>query len=147
MQGSSLGLEHHMIEIEEPFRESYIKQFKIMKKAGIEAVITGDIDCVDGHPSLIQQCCKEADLQCILPLWKESRTVLMQEIVDAGFHVVITYLSHPSMSQSWRGRRITRQTIQELDNLPIDLCGENGEYHTMTLNMPLFHKEVKLIAE
>ncbi len=147
LQASSLGLPHHMIEIEEPFRESYIKQFKIMKSEGVEAVITGDIDYVDGYPSLIQQCCEEVGLQCVLPLWQENRDVLMHEILDANFHIVMTYLSHPSLDQSWRGRRITREAIQELRRLPIDLCGENGEYHTMTLNMPLFHKEIEMIAE
>lgn len=147
VQAASLGLPHHLIEIEEPFRESYITQFKIMKRAGVEAVITGDIDYVDGYPSLIQQCCDEAGLQCVLPLWQESRSVLMNEIIERGFRIVITYVSHPSMDHSWRGRALTRETVQELSRLPIDLCGENGEYHTMTLNMPLFRSEVEMMRE
>lgn len=147
VQAAALGLPHRMIEIAEPFRESYIEQFKLLKKEGVEAVVTGDIDYVDGHPSLIQQCCDEAGLQCVLPLWQEDRAILMNEIIDANFHVIITYLSHPSMDPSWRGRRITREAISELSRLPIDLCGENGEYHTMTLHMPLFREKVEMMTE
>lgn len=147
VQASSLGIPHQMIEIEEPFRESYIKQFQIMKRAGVEAVITGDIDYVDGYPSLILQCCEEVGLECVRPLWQEGRAALMKEIIDSGFHIVITYLSHPSLDHSWHRRRITSEAIQELGRLPIDLCGENGEYHSMTLNMPLFSREVEMIAE
>lgn len=147
VQAEALGLSHHMIKIEEPFRDSYIEQFKIMKRAGIEAVITGDIDYVDGYPSLIWQCCEEVGLECVRPLWQENREILMKEIIDQNFQIVITYLSHPSLNSSWRGRRITREAIEELSRLPIDLCGENGEYHSMTLHMPLFHKKVEMMKE
>ena len=146
-QASSLGIPHHFIELEEPFRESYLKQFMTMKSLGVEAVITGDIDYVEGYPSLIKQCCDEVGLECIFPLWQENRDVLMKEIIDAGFDVLITHVSHPSMSQSWRGRKINKETVEELRRLPIDLCGENGEYHSMTLNMPLFRRGIEMKVE
>ena len=46
--------------------------------------------------------------------------------------------------QDWVGKVIDTTIIDDLKKLNIDICGENGEYHTMTLNAPFYSKELNI---
>ena len=35
-----------------------------------------------------------------------------------------------------------RDVLAEMERCGIDLCGENGEYHTLVVDGPVFHKQV-----
>ena len=38
------------------------------------------------------------------------------------------------------------EMIRDMDSRGIDVCGENGEYHTIVLDGPLFHRPVGYIC-
>lgn len=42
------------------------------------------------------------------------------------------------MGESFLSKQITAPLIEQLEEIGIDACGENGEYHTLVANMPLF---------
>ncbi|MCY4554399.1 MAG: hypothetical protein OXC79_12070 [Candidatus Poribacteria bacterium] len=42
------------------------------------------------------------------------------------------------------GRYLDPERIAELKELPIDACGEQGEYHTWVLDAPFFNEPVQL---
>ncbi|CAD7777932.1 Diphthamide synthase [Candidatus Methanoperedenaceae archaeon GB37] len=43
-------------------------------------------------------------------------------------------------------RKIDKKFLQELKTLEeIDLCGENGEYHTFVTDGPIFKKRIKIL--
>ena len=109
---------------------------------GITAVITGDINYVEGHPNWIEECCNGLDLEVIRPLWQESRLMLLEELITRGIEARITWINHPSIPLSWKGRIIDIKCLTDLKHLSIkagiDLCGENGEYHTMVNCARLF---------
>ncbi len=52
------------------------------------------------------------------------------------------------MTESWLGRILDSHTVKEMQELHrskgLDLCGENGEYHTMVLDAPYFEKTIEV---
>jgi uncharacterized protein (TIGR00290 family) len=141
-QAHAMNLDLHFISVHEPYRDSYIRGLTWLQGLGITTVITGDINYVEGHPNWIGECCNGLDLEVIRPLWQESRHVLMEELITRGIQARITWINHPSIPLSWKGRVIDTVCLTELKRLSmkagIDLCGENGEYHTMVDFAPLF---------
>ena len=49
-----------------------------------------------------------------------------------------------SMGREWLGRRIDEEFSQDLKDLDqsIDPCGENGEFHTIVTDGPIFKKRI-----
>ena len=141
-QATAMKLDLHFIPVREPYRDSYMKGLTWLKGLGITAVITGDINYVGGHPNWIEECCNGLDLEVIRPLWQESRLLLLEELITRGIEARITWINHPSIPLSWKDRIIDMECLTDLKHLSIkagiDLCGENGEYHTMVNCAPLF---------
>ena len=44
----------------------------------------------------------------------------------------------------WIGRRVDRDFLEYLKSKNIDLCGENGEYHTLVVSGPLFKRRIEV---
>ncbi|NLE06299.1 MAG: hypothetical protein GX638_16050, partial [Crenarchaeota archaeon] len=84
----------------------------------------------------------------IKPLWELERQTILDELVDYGFNIVFTCVKEPWFIDEWLGRTLDNQTIKCLQELhevkDIDICGEFGEYHTMTLDAPYFKKAINI---
>jgi uncharacterized protein (TIGR00290 family) len=135
-QAAQLGLPIHFIAVEEPYRSSYVSGLTwIRNNLGVTAVVTGDIDLVDQLPNWIQECCSSLDLEVVMPLWQEPREALMDELIRREMQVKITWINHPSIPQHWLNKTIDKVFLEEMKAVckreNLDLCGENGEYHTM----------------
>jgi diphthamide synthase (EF-2-diphthine--ammonia ligase) len=42
------------------------------------------------------------------------------------------------MGPEFLGRKLTSELVEKLESMGIDPCGENGEFHTLVLDCPLF---------
>jgi uncharacterized protein (TIGR00290 family) len=141
-QAEALGLPLRLVEIVEPYRESYVKAFRSMTH--VEAVVTGDIDLVDGLPNWVRECVDASGvrLQVMTPLWGRDRLQLLRELVARRIEARLTHLAHEAIPRSWLGRMIDDGLIEELraldESAGVDPCGENGEYHTMVEWSPAF---------
>lgn len=144
MQAKALGLPYITIPINEPYKESYEAAIKKLKdEHGINTLITGDIEEIHGNNNWISERSRPAGVEVFLPLWHLSREILMQKIIAVGFKVVFSCVKRPWFDESWLGREISLETLVDLrriDNL--DLCGEQGEYHTLVLNGPGYKNEI-----
>lgn len=136
VQAHALDIEHLAIPIAEPYFESYVDALRRLRSDhGIATVVTGDIDLVNGQPNWIRECCAQADVNVLMPLWQDDRERLLREIITRGIVAEVTYVAPDRLSADWIGRRIDEQFIADMrrlsDETGIDMCGENGEYHTM----------------
>lgn len=146
-QASALGLPYEQIPLEKPFEKSYEDELlKFKNDLGIETVVTGDIDEVMGQPNWITVRCKAIGITPFLPLWKLDREMILRKILHYQFKVVISYVKEPWFTEDWNGREITMKLIEELKELNlkngVDLCGENGEYHTIVLDGPGYNFQI-----
>lgn len=117
-----------------------------LKKKGVDTGIFGDID-IQRHRDWVERVCKEVGIRPFLPLWKEKREELLKEFIQAGFKAIVVAIRTDSLGKIWLGRKINTEFVEDLKALGnIDLCGENGEYHTFVYDGPIFKKPIEFIT-
>lgn len=148
-QAEALGLPHTLMTIVEPYAESYGAAIRSLRDDfNISTLVTGDIDRVDGQPNWITERAAGTGVDVFTPLWNYNREDLLHRLIGSGFVVVFSCVKRPWLGSEWLGRQITPDSLAELRALSastgLDLCGENGEYHTLVLDGPLFHHPLHL---
>jgi diphthine-ammonia ligase len=113
--------------------------------ARCSSCIFGDID-IAAHRAWCEQVCASAGLLARHPLWQRDRRELLQELLERGWTAVIVVVREAVLDRRFLGRRLDRQLIDELDARGIDVCGENGEFHTVVTDGPLFAKPLEIEA-
>jgi diphthine-ammonia ligase len=141
VQAEQLGIEHRKVSISEPYREGYIAALsRVRDDFSVSGVVTGDIDLVNGMPNWIKECSTAIDLDVLTPLWHNDREALLWEVVDRGLVAAVSWINDNSLPAQWLGRTIDAAFIHDIVALAartgIDICGENGEYHTMCRVLP-----------
>ena len=107
--------------------------------------VFGDID-LQAHRDWEEKVCANAGLTAVLPLWKQDRRALVMQMLEAGIETMIVSCNEV-MGERFIGKLITPALIDELELLGVDACGENGEYHTLVLDCPLFSSRIDVSVE
>ncbi|MBI2004351.1 diphthine--ammonia ligase [Candidatus Pacearchaeota archaeon] len=135
-------------EKEEELKDLEIAIEKAKQKYKIEGVVTGAIQSIY-QSSRIQKICDKLNLECFNPLWQKNEEEYLEELIQNKFKVIIVGVFAYPLNESWLGREINKNFIEEIKKLngkyKINLAGEGGEYETFVLNCPLFKKELKII--
>jgi len=121
---------------------------KIAKeKYGVEGVVTGALHS-EYQASRIGKICEELGLESINPLWHKDEIGYLNELIDAGFDVVVTAVAAYPLDGSWLGRKIDGEFVEEVIKLKekygIHPAGEGGEFETFVLNCPLFSRGLEV---
>jgi diphthine-ammonia ligase len=111
---------------------------------GIEGMVFGDI-YLQEHKDWTERVCAEMGIEAVEPLWGRDTEDILSEFIDAGFQAVIIGAQSRFIGAEWLGRRVDRDFIEYLKNRDICPCGENGEYHTLVTNGPIFSKAIEII--
>lgn len=82
---------------------------------------------------------KKAGLNTIFPLWKRDTGEVVNEFLDLGFRTVISCARHDL--EALAGKELSRELIADFPP-DVDVCGENGEFHTFVYDGPFFHQPV-----
>jgi diphthine-ammonia ligase len=81
-------------------------------------------------------------------LWGRDRKEMLDRLVSLGFDVIFSAVKKPWLSEDWLGKRLDSHSIKELKIIwartGLDICGENGEYHTLVLGAPYFKKHLEI---
>jgi diphthamide synthase (EF-2-diphthine--ammonia ligase) len=81
--------------------------------------------------------CAAASLKAILPLWQQDQIVLVNQMLE---NVVTMIVSCNTMMENSIWENFDQRTSARITQ-GIDPCGENGEFHTLVLNCPLFSND------
>lgn len=108
---------------------------------GVTHFIFGDIFLHD------VRSCREDKLSplgitVVEPLWNMTSEAVMEEFLQSGLKTVIVTTNAELLDARYIGRTIDRELIAGLPP-GIDICGENGEYHTFCYDGPLFDRPVR----
>ena len=77
----------------------------------------------------------------VFPLWKRDTTELINEFIDLGFKTIVVCINEKYLDKSFCGRIIDKDFIKDLPQ-NVDVCGENGEFHTFVFDGPIFKNPV-----
>lgn len=135
-------------------KEEELKDLKLafedLKSSGVEAIYTGALYSVY-QKSRIERLGSELGLKIISPYWHVDELEYMREIVSLGFKVIICGVAAWGLDESWLGRLIDDETIDELlklnEKYQINIAFEGGEAETLAIDGPIFKKRVKILKD
>ena len=122
--------------------------FLDLKDLGVEAIYTGALYSVY-QKSRIEKLGDEVGLKIISPYWHVDELEYMRKIVSLGFKIMICGVAAWGLDESWLGRIIDYDTIDELVRLNekyhVDIAFEGGEAETLAIDGPIFKKRIEIL--
>jgi ABC transporter with metal-binding/Fe-S-binding domain ATP-binding protein len=120
----------------------------LLRTLNVEGIVSGGISS-QYQKTRIEGICRKLGLKPITPLWKEDPLKLMNEIINLDFHAIIIGVYAHGLDQSWLGRTIDSQSLNDLVELnrkfQVSIVGEGGEYETLVLDAPYFKKKIQIL--
>ena len=136
----SLG--KHLTIVDFKREDAFIEALKSLE---VDALVAGDIN-VEAHLVGLQDVCGKTGLKLLEPIYGRDTSELFHEIFGLGFKALITGVNLECLGEEWLGFVISEETSGEF--LPkigsVDPLGENGEFHTLVLECPLYAKPFKV---
>ena len=144
-QAKNIGLPLKIMQIPEmPTMEVYenvlTETLQEFKKQGITHSVFGDIFLEDLR-KYREDKLAQIGFEGIFPLWKIPTPDLIQEFISLGFRTIVVCVNERYLDKSFVGRIIDQDFINDLPE-NVDVCGENGEFHTFTFDGPLFSNPI-----
>jgi len=125
------------------YEREFTRALAFLKRKGIAGGVFGDL-ALDEHREWVERVCTEAGIVPLLPLWGMERTDLLRTFMAAGFEAIVVAVRNDIMDDHWLGRRIDGAFAEQMEERGIDVCGENGEYHTLVVDGPIFGKRIEI---
>jgi len=145
-QAEALGLELRTVSTSwENYRDNLVTLLQEVRQGGMEAVVFGDID-IETHRDWEVGVARDAGMKGVLPLWGSGRREVLEDWWRQQFEARIVVVRESVMSRDYLGRTLNAAVASELEAQGIDACGENGEFHTLAINGPLFRHPLKVLA-
>ena len=111
----------------------------------IDGVISGAI-ASEYQRTRIERVCDELGIKSFTPLWNKKPEILLRDQLHAGFQSIIVGVFANGFDDTWLGKSITAETIQQLlehqKRFGINVAGEGGEFETLVLDGPIFTKRL-----
>jgi uncharacterized protein (TIGR00290 family) len=127
----------------EEYEANFVSLLHELHDQGVQAGVFGDID-LQAHRDWVENVCHVSGLGSHLPLWREPRRALLAEFLSGGGRATIVAVDHSRLGAEFLGLELDDDVIARLEAAGADACGEEGEYHTMVTQAPLFTHRVAL---
>ncbi len=143
-QAKAAGLPIYLVKSSwKDYEPKFIQALKeLTERHHLKHAVFGDID-LQAHRDWEEKVCKQANLTAILPLWKQDRKELVIQMINSGINTIIVSCNE-EMGEKFLGKILTEDLVHELEILGVDACGENGEYHTLVTDCPLFSEALNV---
>lgn len=110
----------------------------------IRGMVFGDI-YLQEHRTWIDRVCKDIGIEAMLPIWGIDTKKLMNVFISDGFEAIVSSAKQGVIDKEWIGHKVDKVFMKYLNNKKeVDVCGENGEYHTFITGGPLFKGRIDI---
>ncbi len=120
---------------------------QLLSGMDIDALITGAI-ASDYQTSRINRVCYDLGIKVFSPLWRCDQQMLMEDMISAGFKIIIAGVYADGLGEDWLGRELDKEALAELmaisEKNRINVAGEGGEFESLVLDGPNFNKTLKI---
>jgi ABC transporter with metal-binding/Fe-S-binding domain ATP-binding protein len=101
--------------------------------------------------SRIEAMCERLGLDLYAPLWRRDPVALAEEMLDAGFEILIVQVAAAGLDESWLGRSLDAEALDELlalnERYGVHPLGEGGEFETLVVDGPHMDRHIELSWE
>lgn len=122
------------------YEEAMADAFTQFRDRGVSTVAFGDLFLQDIR-EYRERLIEGLGMTPVFPLWGRDTTELAQDFVGRGFRAVTCCVDTEVLPASCCGRELTEEFFSELPQT-VDPCGENGEFHTLVFDGPVFSKRI-----
>jgi uncharacterized protein (TIGR00290 family) len=127
------------------YEEEFKRVVRDLNERGerIDSAVFGHIQT---HNALAERICGDLGIELVMPIWMMDSEEIIKEVIEAGFVVILVAVRADLLGEEWLGRKIDERFVADLrgHDRSIDPCGENGEFHTLVLDCPIFKKKLKI---
>ena len=100
------------------------------KAQGVEHFIFGDIYLTDVR-KYREDRLHPLGIEVVEPLWNPNSNEVMQDFLASGIKTQIIVTDASKLGKAFIGQDLSL-TVLDLMSAEVDVCGENGEYHTFS---------------
>lgn len=138
-QAQSIGIPLYLVTLTKDiktYEDEMLKAVNHFKQLGVAHFIFGDIFLTDVK-KYRESKLLPLGIEVVEPLWGKTSLEVMDEFLKSGIKSKIIVTQADKLDQSFIGRDLDSSVI---DSFPmnVDVCGENGEYHTFSYAGDLF---------
>lgn len=144
-QAESIGIPLYIVDLTPKgdmadYESAMAEAVNHFKRDGVYHFVFGDIFLHDVRSYRERQLAPYG-IEVVEPLWDKTSEQIMEEFLLSGLQTVIVTITDGVLSDKLVGRVIDRGFV---DLLPdgVDVCGENGEYHTFCYGGGMFRKPI-----
>ncbi|MGC8580918.1 MAG: diphthine--ammonia ligase [Thermoplasmata archaeon] len=114
---------------------------KAFFKGDVKGVVFGDIFLEDVKKYREENLSK-VGMYGIFPLWGKNTKEIAKEFISLGFKAILACVDGTKLDESFVGREYNGDFVSSFpDNL--DVCGENGEFHSFVYDGPIFKHPIE----
>ncbi len=99
----------------------------------------------------IRGMCERLGIDLFAPLWQRDPRELAAAMLEAGFEITILQVAAAGLDESWLGRTLDRDAVEELSALNeqygVHVLGEGGEFETFVTDGPHMSRPIELSYE
>ncbi|MCQ5341096.1 MAG: diphthine--ammonia ligase [Candidatus Methanomethylicia archaeon] len=119
----------------------------LLNRINIDTLVSGDV-FIEDHVKWLENICKKLNISIIEPIFHRSSLDILKEMMEEKFKAMIICIDNNILGEEWLGFILSKDTLDYFlsKNRNIDPLGENGEYHTLVLECPLYKSPVKLLS-
>ena len=145
-QAAAIGVELRAIPTSWPEMEGSLdRELSSLRDDGFIGVIFGDIHLADVR-DWYETRVVAAGLEHVEPIWGEAPPALLAEFISSGGRALLTCVELAKLDESWLGRVTDEQFALDILKTGVDVCGENGEYHSFAFDGRVFDQPVRWTA-
>jgi len=149
LQVAALGLPCLKVSIPSPCpNEVYAARMREatarLKQDGITHMVFGDLFLEDIR-AYREERLREAGMTGVYPLWARDTKALARDMIASGLVAYLTCIDPRRLDRSFAGRRFDAGLLADLPE-GVDPCGENGEFHTVVTDGPMFRAPITVQA-
>ncbi len=144
-QTQAADLPLHTIRLPDPCSneryETAMEKFIVESATtGTELIAFGDLFLEDVR-RYRERRLADTGIAALFPLWQIPTSTLAEQMLAAGMEAYISSVDLSKLPASFAGCRWSHELLNELPP-EIDPCGENGEFHTIVVDGPMFKKRI-----
>jgi len=122
-------------EYEKAFEQALIKAKVVY---GAEACAFGDIDVYENIEWDRARCSNTGLLACTPLFGFCGRKEVISCYFNSGFKAIIKCVQRKYLTNDFLGKQLTPDLASEIMKTGACICGENGEYHTLVIDGPIY---------
>ena len=130
--------------------EAALRQLDAELDDGIGGLTAGAVES-EYQTTRIEAMAERLEAELFAPLWQQNPRDLADAMLDAGFEIRIIRVAAYGLDESWLGRTLDSDALDELEALNeeygVHILGEGGEFETLVVDGPHMDRRIELEYE